>query len=124
MAFSLLKTEASLAPTFLRLPLGVVFFAHGCQKVLGLFGGLGLILGFLSRIAALGIFAEMAVAVYKVHLPNGLFMNWSGKQRGEGIEYHLLAVGMALAIMILGSGLFSVDRSLSNASPVPRGKRR
>jgi putative oxidoreductase len=148
---AILRTQPSLALTFLRLSLGIVFFAHGCQKLLGLFGGagytatmnqfthsmhipttfaflaiaaeffggLGLIIGFLSRIAALGIFAEMLVAVYKVHLPNGFFMNWSGHQKGEGIEYHILVFGMTLAIMILGSGSLSLDLTLA-----PSGNKR
>jgi putative oxidoreductase len=49
-----------------------------------------------------------------VHLPNGFFMNWYGNQKGEGFEYHLLAIGMALAIMVKGSGAFSIDRSMSD----------
>ncbi len=77
------------------------------------FGGLGLILGFLSRVAAFGIFVNMLVAMELVALQYGFFINWSGKQKGEGIEYHLLAIGMSLAIMLLGSGSFSVDLLLS-----------
>ena len=77
------------------------------------FGGLGLIVGLLSRIAAFGVACVMAVAVIKVHLPNGFFMNWGGTQHGEGFEYHVLAIGIALAIMIGGAGAASVDRVLS-----------
>lgn len=80
------------------------------------FGSLALILGAFSRAAALGIIAVMVGAVVKVHLPNGFFMNWSGAQAGEGYEYHLLAIGIALAIMIKGSGAFSIDRLLSRGS--------
>ena len=79
------------------------------------FGSVGLILGLLSRIAAFGIACVMAVAVVKVHLPVGFFMNWTGTLHGEGFEYHILAIGMALAIMIGGSGGASVDRALSRA---------
>lgn len=76
-------------------------------------GSLGLIVGALTRVAALGIGSVMVGAIFMVHLPNGFFMNWSGNQAGEGFEYHILALGMALALIIRGAGAFSVDRSLS-----------
>jgi putative oxidoreductase len=76
-------------------------------------GGLGLILGFLSRIAAFGIACNMTVAIVKVHWHNGFFMNWSGTKPGEGFEYHILAIGVALAIMIGGAGAVSIDRVIS-----------
>jgi putative oxidoreductase len=82
------------------------------------FGGLGLITGFLGRIAAFGILCNMCIAVIMVHRSNGLFMNWAGNQKGEGFEFHLLAIAMALAIVLKGSGAFSVDRFLTqNDSP-------
>lgn len=62
-------------------------------------GSLALISGFLSRIAAFGIAVEMAVAVALVHAPNGFFMNWFGNQKGEGFEYHILAIGLALIVL-------------------------
>jgi putative oxidoreductase len=77
------------------------------------FGGLGLIIGFLARIAAFGIICNMIVAVVMVHAPNGLFMNWAGNQKGEGFEYHILAIAMALLILVKGAGPLSVDRFLS-----------
>ena len=76
-------------------------------------GTLGLITGFLSRIAAFGIAAVMVVAIATVHAPNGLFMNWSGKQAGEGYEYHLLVIGLALIVMIGGAGKASIDGFLA-----------
>jgi len=76
-------------------------------------GALGLITGFLSRIAAFGIAAVMVVAIATVHAPNGLFMNWSGKQAGEGYEYHLLVIGLALIVMIGGAGKASIDGFLA-----------
>ena len=75
-------------------------------------GSWALIIGFLTRIAAFGILCNMIVAVLLVHTPNGFFMNWGGKQKGEGFEYHLLAMGMCLALMIAGSGKWSVDRAI------------
>jgi putative oxidoreductase len=72
-------------------------------------GSLGLITGFLSRIAAFGIAVDMVVAINMVHKANGFFMNWYGNQKGEGFEYHLLAIGLALIVMIYGAGKVSVD---------------
>jgi putative oxidoreductase len=72
-----------------------------------------MMLGFLGRIAALGIMAVMAGAVALVHAPFGFFMNWAGTNRGEGYEFHLLAIGIALAIFVSGSGPLSLDNALS-----------
>jgi putative oxidoreductase len=76
-------------------------------------GSLGLITGFLTRVAAIGISLVMLGAVYLVHLHNGFFMNWTGAQPGEGFEYHLLALAIAFAIAIKGGGAYSVDRIIS-----------
>jgi len=73
------------------------------------FGALGLIFGFATRLCAFGIFCDMIGAICLVHWPNGFFMNWFGKQHGEGFEYHLLVLGMALALMISGGGRLSLD---------------
>lgn len=139
----ILQTENDLANLILRVTLGIVFFPHGAQKMLGWFGGygfagtmgfftgsgipwifaflaivaeffgaLGLITGLLTRIAAFGIGCVMAVAM-TMHLQNGFFMNWSGKQAGEGFEYHLLALAIAVALMIRGGGRWSVDGIIS-----------
>jgi putative oxidoreductase len=83
------------------------------------FGGLGLILGFLTRIAAFGVLSNMTVAVAMIHAKNGLFMNWMGNKTGEGFEFHLLAIAMSLAVIIGGAGAFSIDHVLSHA-PVHR----
>lgn len=74
------------------------------------FGSLGLLAGLLTRVAALGIAAEMLVAIFTVHAANGFFMNWTGAQKGEGFEYHLLVLGIAFALMLKGGGAFSVDK--------------
>jgi putative oxidoreductase len=89
-------------------PLAILVFAAEFLAPIGLF------IGFLSRIAAFGIAIDFAVALFMVHLPNGFFMNWSGQQKGEGIEFFFLAIGIAIAIMIGGSGAWSVDRLLTN----------
>lgn len=140
----LIQTNDDPMLALLRLALGVVFFAHGAQKALGWFdglgfnstmgffehklgvpavfaalailaeflGGIGLIFGFLTRIAAFGIAVNMAVAVAMVHAANGFFMNWFGNQRGEGFEFHILAIAMALFTIARGAGAFSIDRAL------------
>ena len=76
-------------------------------------GGIALIVGFLGRVAAFGIACNMAVAIVLVHRHFGFFANWSGAQKGEGFEYHVLALAICLAIMIRGSGALSIDRSAS-----------
>jgi putative oxidoreductase len=142
----LLATVNDNTLTLMRLVLGVVFFLHGSQKMLGsfggfgfsgtmqaftgmmhipapfaflaicaeFFGGLGLIVGLLARVAAFGIAVNMIVAVLMVHLPHGPFMNWYGNQKGEGYEYHLLALALAIPIIIRGAGVFSVDGLLAS----------
>lgn len=77
------------------------------------FGGLGLITGTLSRVSAFGVGTTLAVAMVKVHLANGFFMNWFGSQKGEGIEFFILALGLAAAVMIRGGGALSVDGFVS-----------
>jgi putative oxidoreductase len=81
-------------------------------------GSLGLIFGLLSRVAAFGIAMNMIVAVVMVHGANGFFMNWFGNQKGEGFEYHLLAVGLAAIVIIAGAGKASVDRALTTRATV------
>jgi putative oxidoreductase len=76
-------------------------------------GAIGLIVGFLTRPAAAGIFAVMVGAIAMVHLKHGFFMNWFGKQGGEGFEYHLLAIAISLALVLSGGGMASIDRLLS-----------
>ena len=79
-----------------------------------LLGGIGLILGLLTRIAAFGVFCNMLVGAFLVLLPNGFFMNWGGKQKGEGIEFHLLASTILLVTMSRGAGSVSIDRAIYN----------
>ena len=139
------RTDNDYAIAIARLLLGIVFLAHGSQKMLGwfggngfsgtmgffthqmgipapfaflaiaaeFFGGLGLILGLLGRVAAFGILCNMLVAVMLVHRHFGFFANWSGTQKGEGFEFHLLAIALALTIIAKGSGALSTDRLIA-----------
>lgn len=141
MLKKLIQTEKDITSLILRVLIGIVFFPHGAQKVLGWFGGYGfsgtmgffteklgipaifaflaitaeflgslaLVFGFLTRIAAFGIACVMIVAVFMLHLQYGFFMNWFGNQQGEGIEYHILAIAIAVALMIKGGGRWSID---------------
>jgi len=129
-----------------RVFVGVVFMAHGAQKLFGafggpglsafvqmmgplaypvavgeFFGGLGVALGFLSRFSAASIILIMLGAIGTVHAKFGFFMNWAGNQAGEGFEYHLLAIGILLPVVMLGPGRFAIGRFL----PMPKaaGKR-
>jgi putative oxidoreductase len=67
-------------------------------------GPIALVLGVLTRLAALGIAVDMACAALLVHLRNGFFMNFAGNQKGEGVEFFIFAVGIGLAIVIAGPG--------------------
>lgn len=75
-------------------------------------GSIALIVGFLTRIAAFGIGMVMIVAVLTTHLPNGFFMNWDGNQKGEGFEFHLLVIGIVIALIIRGGGTASIDKKI------------
>jgi putative oxidoreductase len=55
---------------------------------------------------------NMLVAIATVHFANGFFMNWSGQQKGEGFEYHLLAIALCILVMVKGAGALSLDRAL------------
>lgn len=96
----------------MHIPAPFAFLAI-CAEFLG---GIGLILGALGRIAAFGISVNMLVAIVMVHAPNGLFMNWGGQQKGEGFEYHLLAIAIGIVLIARGSGPYSVDRLLASKS--------
>jgi putative oxidoreductase len=141
-----LATYPSWSLLVVRVGLGIVFFAHGAQKVLGWFGGPGLkgtidsfqkglgippaaavlaalveffgaialLTGFLARPAALGLIVVMLVAVSKVHLRHGFFLNWTlAPGKGYGYEFNLALIAMALAVAIGGAGILSIDRLIA-----------
>jgi putative oxidoreductase len=76
------------------------------------FGAFALIFGFATRIVSVGVISLFTGIVFTSHFQNGFFMNWSGQMQGEGFEYHLLVVGIAIALLINGSGRWAVDRVL------------
>jgi putative oxidoreductase len=129
------------APVVIRLALGVIFVAHGGQKVFGwwggpgfngtiqafakqgmpapltilvmageLLGGLGVLVGCLTRLAAFGPAIVMLGAILLVHAQNGFFMNWfNAPGRGHGIECNLGYLAMAVSLMMTGGGPLSID---------------
>ena len=143
-----LATNDSLAGLALRIPAGIIFMAHGAQKLFGAFGGYGLegtgqwmasiglepgylmalaagsaeffgglalLLGLLTRPAALVLAVTMIVAILSVHIGNGLFMS------NNGYEFGLALVAISVALAIQGAGAVSVDRLLAaRLNGVPR----
>lgn len=95
--------------TQLGIPSVLAFLVIMAESV----GAMMLIVGFGGRVAAFGIACVMVGAIWLVHLPYGFFMNWFGKQSGEGYEYHLLALAISMVLMIAGSGKWSVDQVLT-----------
>jgi putative oxidoreductase len=80
--------------------------------LLEFFGPIFLVLGLATRWVALGLSAIMLGAIVTVHGQYGFFMNWFGAQKGEGFEYHLLVIGIGLALLAAGSGRFGLDARL------------
>ncbi len=76
-------------------------------------GSLSLIVGFASRIWSVLTIILFIGIILTSHIDNGFFMNWIGNQKGEGYEYHLLVIGLALATFINGSGKYSADERIA-----------
>ncbi|MBB3186135.1 DoxX family protein [Microbacter margulisiae] len=77
-------------------------------------GSIGILLGLATRFMAASLFISMTGAMFLGgHIHNGFFMNWFGMQKGEGIEYFILVLGMALALVVGGSGRYAVDNCIS-----------
>ena len=137
---TVLATRAGYGLTVLRIFVGVIFAAHGSQKLFGwfgggglagtaqwmesiglapgtlmaalaggteFFGGLALIIGLLARPAALGLSFTLLVAIFSVHIHNGLFM------ANNGYEFALALLGGTVAVLIEGAGKLSLDRGIA-----------
>jgi len=143
LAARIFRVSSQQADVILRLALGIVFFAHGAQKLLGWFGGYGwdgtvgffaqalgisaplaglailteffggiaIILGLLTRPAALGLAVTMLVAAFKVHLANGFFLDLQGPK--DGVEYVLVLLLLSLYFTVKGAGTVSVDKLIA-----------
>jgi putative oxidoreductase len=136
-----LFTRAGFGLTAIRIVVGIIFAAHGAQKLFGMFGGYGiagtaqymeslglapghlmailaggteffgglaLIIGLLTRPAALGLTFLSLVAIFSVHIHNGLFMT------NNGYEFALALLGGSVAVLIEGAGKLSADRVISD----------
>ena len=132
-----LSTDNNIASLPLRLALAVMLFPHGVQKITNFSGmvdilgnayglpaviailvilieflaPIAILLGIGTRIGALLIAVVMLGAI-PYHFSNGFFMNWFGNQPGEGYQFHILAVGAAVALTLLGGGKWSLDLRL------------
>ena len=82
-------------------------------------GGLGLLVGLLARVAASGVLIVMIVAPFANGLYVRFFMNWTGRNPGEGFEYHMLAIALILAVLVHGAGALSLDRLLAPDPKAP-----
>ena len=135
----LLKTESGYSTLALRIPIGIIFMAHGAQKLFGWFGGYGLegtggwmesiglapgfimalmagsaeffgglfiLLGLLTRPAALALSFTMVVAIFSVHFTNGLFMS------NNGYEFGLALLAACVSLAFTGAGKLAVDNVL------------
>jgi putative oxidoreductase len=85
-------------------------------------GGMLLVFGFLTRLWAIGIGTIITICMFLSHVQHGFFMNWVGQQQGEGFEYHLLVIGICLALLIKGGGALSIDGRLSSSSKYRYGR--
>ena len=136
-----LFTRAGFGLTAIRIVVGIIFAAHGAQKLFGMFGGYGiagtaqymeslglapghlmailaggteffgglaLIIGLLTRPAALGLTFLSLVAIFSVHIHNGLFM------ANNGYEFALALLGGSIAVLIEGAGKLSLDHAISD----------
>src|SRR5256885_1852908 len=89
------------------------------------FGGLAMIVGFLTRPVALGLIVVMLVAIKKVHARHGFFLNWSlAQDKGHGFEFNLALIAMALSIVIGGAGVLSIDWLIAPLGGVDGGAAR
>jgi putative oxidoreductase len=137
---AIFNTNAGYGLTAVRILVGIIFIAHGGQKLFGafggyglegtgqymeslgltpgylmallsgsaeFFGGLGLLVGLLARPAALVLAATLVVAIFSVHIHNGLFM------ANNGYEFALALLGGVIAVLIEGAGPLSIDRAIS-----------
>lgn len=137
---SVMTTRAGWGITVLRIIVGIIFMAHGSQKLFGwfgggglagtaqfmeslgltpgtlmaalsggaeFFGGLALVIGLLARPAAVALIGLLLVAIFSVHIHNGLFM------QNNGYEFALALLGGAVAVLFEGAGRASVDAAIS-----------
>ncbi|MGY3794881.1 DoxX family protein [uncultured Aquimarina sp.] len=97
----------------LTTQMGLPSIVAGAVIIIEFFGSISLLLGICSRFWALALAGMFTGIIVTTQLEHGFFMNWFGNQAGEGYEYSLLIIGLALSIVINGSGKWSVDHLIS-----------
>jgi len=139
----LFRTDRDIGSFILRIFLALFFFGYGAQKVLGWFGGAGfggamhhyvkdyhlavplailsiateflgpiaLVVGLLTRVVSFAVIVNMIVAMWYTHLKFGFLM--PGKRPIDGFELHLFAIAVAVALLIRGAGIWSIDRAIA-----------
>ena len=95
--------------TQMELPIMVAFSVIMIEFL----GSISLVLGLFSRFWALSLAAMFTGIIITTQLEHGFFMNWFGNQAGEGYEYSLLIMGLALSVVVNGSGKWSIDGLIS-----------
>jgi putative oxidoreductase len=93
---------------------GLAYMVGFLVICLQFFGAIFIVIGFSTRLIALGILGMFIGMIVTVHLPYGFFMNWFGNSAGEGFEYHILVIGICSALLVLGGGAWSLDRKLTS----------
>ena len=91
------------------MPLGLALAVIAAEFL----GPIALVAGFFTRWSAFGIGLTMTGAALMAHAKNGFFMNWMGTQKGEGIEYFIPVVAIALVLMIKGGGTWAIDNLIA-----------
>jgi putative oxidoreductase len=143
------RSAVDISLLILRVIVGVIFAAHGAQKMFGLFGGpglkamvdmmgtlgyficvgeflggLGLIFGFLSRFSAASLIVIMIGAIVLVHGRNGFFLGYAptDQLQTSGFEYCVALIGLLAPILICGPGRFAIGRFLPLPKSAPTGR--
>jgi putative oxidoreductase len=93
----------------LTTQMGLPSFVAFSVIMIEFFGSISLLIGLFSRFWALSLIGMFSGIIFTTQLEHGFFMNWFGNQAGEGFEYSLLVIGLALTILINGSGKWSID---------------
>tara|TARA_R110000868_G_scaffold32516_4_gene118212 strand:+ start:1630 stop:2085 length:456 start_codon:yes stop_codon:yes gene_type:complete len=93
--------------------MGLPSFVSFSVIMIEFFGSICLILGLFSRFWALSLTGMFMGIIFTTQLEHGFFMNWFGNQTGEGYEYSLLVIGLALTTIVNGSGKWSIDQLIS-----------
>lgn len=98
---------------FLNTQMGLPSIVAFSVIMIEFFGSISLVLGFFSRLWAIALVGMFTGIIITTQLEHGFFMNWFGNQAGEGYEYSLLVIGLALSVAANGSGKWSIDGLIS-----------